>query len=303
MHLYRFSFFCFLLLAVSSCKKEEQIVFDDNTIPDYNNVPTLLVENYVNKLYIDLIGREPTDTEMAADVATLEAGALSAAARALVVNKLMYSIEEANGTPYTEAYFRKLYNDQKSRFLDAASEQVLESEYGLWRAVAYQDSLNGNLFGYEIIMMEANKVLDVLESRLELQNGTIQIDEMCRRMMYNSVYDDINMGSFNFINASFDDSFSRFPTQAEFDLVYNAIESNSAGVLFGTSVNNKVEYLQTLVANAAYDEGMIRWAYQTLLSREATSSEVFNRMSLFGPNHAIQAVQLFILSTDEYAGF
>lgn len=303
MHLYRLYFSCFLLLAVSSCKKEEQIVFDDNTIPDYNNVPTLLVENYVNKLYIDLIGREPTDVEMAADVATLEAGALSAAARALVVNKLMYSNEEANGTPYTEAYFRKLYNDQKSRFLDAASEQVLESEYGLWRAVAYQDSLNGNLFGYEIIMLEANKVLDVLESRLELQNGTIQIDEMCRRMMYNSVYDDINMGSFNFINASFDDSFSRFPTQAEFDLVYNAIESNAAGVLFGTSVNNKVEYLQTLVANAAYDEGMIRWAYQTLLSREATSSEVFNRMSLFGPNHDIQAVQLFILSTDEYAGF
>jgi hypothetical protein len=303
MAYYRLLFIGLGVVTLFSCKKEEQVIFDDNTIPDYTNVPTLLVENYVNKLYIDLIGREPTDSEMSADVTTLESGALSYNARKTVIDKLMYSTEQANGSSYAETYYRKLYNDQKARFLDAASEQSLDSEYQLWRAIAYQDSLNGNLFGYEIIMIEANKIKAVIDSRLELQNGTIQIDEMCRRMMYNSIYDDINMGSFNFINATFDDSFSRFPTQAEFDLVYNAIESNAAGVLFGTSVNNKVEYLQTLTANTEFDEGMIRWAYRTLLSRDATSSEVFNRMSLFAPAHSIQAVQLYILTTDEYAGF
>src|SRR6218665_3290708 len=68
-------------LFVVGCKKPEQEVFTDNNIPVYTGTPTLLVENYVNRLYIDLIGREPNDAEMAADVQVLENASLSQQAR------------------------------------------------------------------------------------------------------------------------------------------------------------------------------------------------------------------------------
>jgi len=293
----------FVIAALSSCKKEEQVVFEDNDIPDYSGVSTILVENYVNKVFIDLIGREPTDIEMNTEVAALENGDLSAASRTALCNKLMFSTTAVDGTTYTDAYFRKLYDDQKARFINGVSEASLNEEYWTWRTIAYQDSLQGDFFTYEIIMLEANKVKALIDSRIELRDGLITIDEMCRRMMYNSVYDDINMGSFNFINASFDDCFERFPTESEYTLVYDAIESNLTGILFGQAVSNKPEYLDVLTHSTEFDEGLIRWAYTALLARDATSSEVYNRLSLFGTTKNIQAVQRYILISDEYAGF
>ncbi len=57
--------FCilFVFLGFLSCKKDIEIIAD-NDAPYYGELPTLLLENYVNRLYIDLIGREPLDAEM-----------------------------------------------------------------------------------------------------------------------------------------------------------------------------------------------------------------------------------------------
>ena len=61
-------------------------------------------------------------------------------------------------------------------------------------------------------------------SQYQLRTESIEIDEVTQRMLYNAVYDEINMNSFNFINATFDDLFFRFPTQAEFDDAYEVVE-------------------------------------------------------------------------------
>ncbi|MFN8700403.1 MAG: hypothetical protein ACK5XQ_13870, partial [Flavobacteriales bacterium] len=193
--------FLFMAAVLFSCKKEEQVVFTDNDIPPYSEIPTLLVENYVNRLYIDLIGREPTDAEMAADVAALEAADLSMAVRIALVQFLTGSEEAASADEtYKSAYFRKFYEDQKARFLDGIGEGALMDDYNVFRGLAVTDSIQGNILGYEIFMLEANKLMAVMDSRIDLQNGTITVDEMCRRMMFNSIYDEINMNTFNFIN-------------------------------------------------------------------------------------------------------
>ena len=49
------------LIGLLSCKKDIEII-NDNDAPYYGEIPTLLLENYVNRLYIDLLGREPLDT-------------------------------------------------------------------------------------------------------------------------------------------------------------------------------------------------------------------------------------------------
>ncbi len=301
--LFRF-FLCCLVLVVFSCKKQEEVVFENNNIPPYSEVPTLLVENYVNRLYIDLIGREPNDVEMSNDVAALENGDLSAAAREALVDKLMFSTVETPGdSSYTKAYFRKIYEDHKARFLNGASEADLYEAYGLYQAIAFQDSLNGNILAYEVNMGTALKVKDVIDSRTFLQTDVIAIDEMCRRMCNNTVYDEINMNTFNFINASFDDLFFRFPTEAELEQAYAPIDYNGSGVLFGQVINNKNEYLDVLTQSAEFAEGMVRWAYLSLLSREPSTAEIITRLTDFNSGQDIQKVQKKIVISDEYAGF
>ena len=68
-----------LLFFTSSCKKDN--IIPDNNAPYYDEIPTLLLENYVNRAYIDLLGREPLDDEMINDVQFLRNNDVSIGSR------------------------------------------------------------------------------------------------------------------------------------------------------------------------------------------------------------------------------
>ncbi len=292
-----------IVSALASCKKEE-VVFEDNTIPPYSEIPTVVVQNYVNRLFIDLIGREPLDSEMELEVSLLEEANLSTESRVNLVNQLMFDTAPLPGdSSYTFAYHVKLYDDLKARFLEGASEDVLNFEYGIFRGQAISDSINGNFSAYTLNMQEANRIALVQSSRSELQNGEILIDEMVKRMLINSIYDQINMNSFNFINATYNDLFFRFPTASELDLAYNVIEFNQAATIYGSLAQTKTDYVDILISNGEFDEGMIIWAYESLLVRTPSSNEVFDQVIPFSNNYNFKEVQRTILISDEYAGF
>ena len=292
-----------IVSALASCKKEE-VVFEDNTIPPYSEIPTVVVQNYVNRLFIDLIGREPLDSEMELEVSLLEEANLSSESRVNLVNQLMFDTAPLPGdSSYTFAYHVKLYDDLKARFLEGASEDVLNFEYGIFRGQAISDSINGNFSAYTLNMQEANRIALVQSSRSELQNGEILIDEMVKRMLINSIYDQINMNSFNFINATYNDLFFRFPTASELDLAYNVIEFNQAATIYGSLAQTKTDYVDILISNGEFDEGMIIWAYESLLARTPSSNEVFDQVIPFSNNYNFKEVQRTILISDEYAGF
>lgn len=293
-----------IVLSVLGCKKPDEQVFTNNTVPTYTGTPTLLVENYVNRLYIDLIGREPNDAEMNGDVQALEAAALSEGARTNLVNKLMNGTEFVPGdTSYAHAYNQKFYNDNKARFLEGAAENIIIGEYFMYRNNAVQDSMNGFMLAYELQMTEANKIKDLYLSKRDLREGTINVVEMCKRMSFNSIYDEINMGSFNYINSCFDNMLYRYPTDAELEMCEPAVESSLGGQLFGIIISNKAEFLNAILLSEEFHEGMIRWVYLSLLSREPTSAEVYTLMNSFMLTKDLKVIQRRILISSEYAGF
>lgn len=286
------------------CRKEEETVFTGNNAPPYSEVPTLLVENYVNRLFIDLIGREPTNSEMSAEVAALESAGITIAARENLVSRLMTSNVFLEGdTSYSHAYSKKIYEDHKARFLDGASELDMYDQFYLYHTLAVQDSIQGNILLAQLLRNEANKMQLAIRSRNEFRLGLISIDEMCRRMCFNVMYDDINMNTFNFINATFNDLYFRFPTDAELESCYDAVDINIPGVLFSQVISSKSDFLDVMISNDEFAQGMIRWAYFSLLSREPNSAETYFALQKFNQGNDIKAVQKSILSSDEYAGF
>jgi len=297
-----FFIFASLLLAFASCKPEE-IVFPDNPVPPYDEISTILVQNYVNRMYIDLIGREPTDLEMERDVELLEADSLSFEIRLTVMNELMTGTDSLDGTTYRTLYHEKLYTDLKARFLEGASDAILNERYGLARGMAITDSLNGNWEGYAINQANAERLLAVLECAVDLELEEIDVREACARMMWNDIYDQINMNSFNFVNASFDDLYQRFPTQSEFDVAYEIVEYNLPNLIFGFSANDKPSFIEALVWNPEWNEGMVRWQFRTFLARDPSDAEVLEAVNEFALNGKTADIQRYILRSDEYAGF
>ena len=83
----------FIILVLSSCKKDN-VLIGNNDAPYYGGVPTVMVEFYVNRVFIDLIGREPFDEEMENEVAFLRSYDLSMEGRDSLIIKLQTDITE-----------------------------------------------------------------------------------------------------------------------------------------------------------------------------------------------------------------
>ena len=296
-------YYIVILLVVIACKKEAELI-PNNDAPYYGDIPTVLLENYVNRVYIDLLGREPLDDEMNNDVQFLRDSDVSIESRNSLIHNLQFDTTYVPGdSSYKFAYFHRMYDMLKVRLLEGASNSYISQDLNNHYLNYLNDSLAGNILEANKKLLSYNILNDVLLSELEYYNGSIDISEMHRRMIYNSVYDQINMNTFNFINAAFDNLLFRYPTAYEFEQVYLMIEDNTAQIVFGQSANNKEGFTHLICNTKEFYEGVIHWAYVTLLARVPTTEETDVLMQNFYFDHDFQYVQRQIMQTDEYAHF
>lgn len=292
-----------IALSFSSCKKEDSFVGDNNA-PYYDGIPTVKVENYVNRLYIDLIGREPLDSEMVAEVAKLRAASLDTASRISLITRLQTDTAFIAGdSSYFIAYHQRLYDLFKFRMVEGASNDVVNQWIGIAQQAALADSLDGDSLSFQLNKQRVVRLKKVLAIPYEFRAGLIDIQEVYARLLYNDVYDEINMNSFNFVRAAFNDLYGRFPTQAEFDAAYAMVDANTATTVLGQPGQNKADFVQIVVNTPEFNEGLIRWAYRTYLARIPSTPEVFNLLNTFSTTNDIRQIQKAIMVTDEYANF
>lgn len=295
------------LIAISvlsvGCSKDPDLI-PDNNAPYYSEVSDLLIENYINRVYIDQIGREPFDSEMNSERETLKAAELSFEARETMILKLQSNTDFIEGDiSYKHAYYNRLYEQCKARFMEAASNAEIQEVMGPIAGGIQPDSLNGNWEGVYDRRQQLTKLQAVLDSEEDYFIGVIEIKDMCGAMINNAVYDEINMNTFNFVNASFDNLFFRYPTQAEFYAGFNMVEYNQPATILGQPGQNKDEYVEILTNSREFYEGLIVWSYQILLAREPSTAETNELMIDLYQGHDLQKVQRSIMVTDEYAHF
>lgn len=293
-----------LFTLFSACRDGQTIIVPDNNSPSYDGVPTIILENYINRSYIDLLGREPLDSELNRDVTLLRDGELEEPARRAFISKLQNSEDFVEGdSSYKQAYYQRFYESSKARMLEGVSDAEIRGQYGIYRFDALRDSLNGDWVGYEKNLANMKKLQNILDARWQYREGVIPVNEVFGRMLYNYFYDQINMNSINFIRACFNDLFFRYHTQAEFDESFKIIEFGLPGQIFGQSASDKEAYIDVLINSREFHEGMIRWAYKNLLAREPSAAESENFMKDFYTDKDFQKIQLDIMVTDEYANF
>lgn len=302
--------FYFLLLPLTcvaffSCEKEEIVIVPQNDVNvDYQYIPHEKIEFYVNRVFIDLIGREPLDTEMADEVAALKADTLSEEARVSLIRKLQYDTTWIPGdTSYLHAYCVNLYNLSKIKLLEGVGDREFRQIIGILKGQAERDSLLGDRESYELTLQEIERHQKVINSYRDFREGEIQYNGMLGRMLNNRIYDVINMNTFNFVNASFDNLLLRFPTSHEFQVSFEMCENDVSGVLFGRTGANKKDYIQILTNSREMFQGMIVEIFRQALARNPTVDEMAELLPAFIATGEVRDVQEFIMKTDEYANF
>jgi len=209
-----------------------------------------------------------------------------------------------NEGSYLEAYCNNLYLLAKIRCLEGVSDTEIKSQkiFDL-RTQVYNDSVAQNWDNYYKGLNEIKRYEWMFESAALLVSGEIKYHEIHAFVIDNGIYDELNMNSFNFILATFDQLLYRQPIEEEFDNAYDMVEFGMPNTLFGNTGNSKEDYISIIINSTAMKEGMIRWAYQVFLQRDGTAGEIATLLESYKINENINEVIAKIIVTDEYANF
>jgi hypothetical protein len=276
------------ILFLASCKKSDLEVVPANEPPPDNTVSDVTVENYITRTYILVLGREPGNMEFTQAHDMLTAGKLDSASRWNFVASVFEDYDYLINV-YNQNRVDLLNNVDTAEFTQsiliytyylADSSQIL-----LWPALQYQLDrmvLMRNAFG-------------------QFLAGTIQVDELHRRMCNNDIYDQLNMGSANFVISTFQHLINRNPTVAEQQSGVSMVDGNYA-TLFLQSGASKEDYLNIFLHSANYFEGQVILLYSKYLNRVPTTLEMADGASKYSSTHDYTLVQKQILTSDEFIG-
>ena len=289
---------CFLFLF--SCKQKEEIItnehtnviVDDNTAPPYSEVTTIQIQNYINKLYIDLIGREPLNQEMEGATSFLKENDLSDEGRQTVIDALQNSDE----------YFARMHQDYMVRYLGGADSIIIVATI-IQEELERDNAMNaGNITLAQYKQYEIDKLILLLNALPDYKSGAITINEYMQRIVFNEIYDEINMGSENFVLSCFENFFKRFPTDVELVNAIEMVDGFPSQLLLVDGIN-KLDFINIMTTNPGFYEGLTFDAYRQLLARDPNSSEMVDNTQLFLNGASLQSIQSSLIKTDEYAGF
>lgn len=285
----------FLLIFVfNACKKTEDVIIPDNKVPYHEGVTTIQVQNYVNKAYIDITGAEPDIANRDNWVNTLKTNKLDVATRADFVDALFQSAD------YTKQFDNIFLAPMFGGAYDtvAIRNQINELSYFRSLAVANGDSALSQFWAYEI-----SKMTLVLTASGQYHGGQITLNEAKRRLANNYIYDQINMGTTNFVIACFENFLKRLPTELEQSNSETMVNGQSARI-FMRDGSTKGDFLAIMTSTSGFYEGVVIDTYLHLLARLPNSTEMgWNTADL--ENNAIDVNDLIrnVAISEEYAGF
>lgn len=281
-----------LLVAVISvmlggCKKDE-ILIPDNTAPPDSTISTIIIENYVNKCYISLLGREPIGNEEGDAVTILKDGNLNDASR----DEMLESIVSKSEYTYRIVEFNSL------KLLNAYDTTDVQEAILL-----YTSLLSDPQYApfYAEIQMVIDDLTLLLAASSEFAAGTIGMQELHRRLVTNLIYDEINMGSFNYVLSMFNHFLFRDPTVAEHDAGIIMVDGFVAILMYETG-NSKTDFIDIFLDSDDYFEGQVRELYLRYLFREPDSEEQNYHAVRYRDSGDFDRLQKDILSLDEFVG-
>ena len=279
----------FSMLILSSCKKEDEVeLIPNNIAPPDETIEQVTLSNYVNKLYIGILGRKATDSENTAGLKIITDGNASIASRTELVNLVL-----ANSEYYTNEFYK-----MRADYLDGADsadmQQVVET-------FTFALTTTTNELYKEFFQTAIDGIEPLMSLEDDLKNGQKNTIEAHKIIVNNYIYDELNMGSENFIVSLFQNFLLRYPTTSELESGKNIVDGAS-DIIFLTTANSKSELIDIFFNSTSYFEGQVRINFLRFLYREPTASEVSTLTSLYISNKDYKALQTYILTTDEYLG-
>ena len=276
------------IVTVMSCTKTVTTVVPGNVPPPDHTIDSSTIIMYLNKTYINLLGRKPVGMEQSIAMATLRSHNFSVADRQAFIQTLFLKPE----------YNRTLYINADKQYLNSIDSAEVAAQIYQFNYDLTQSSYSAY---YSFIRFEIG-TLDTLQNTINYMNaGVMDYRAMLKRIANNYAYDQINMGTQNFVVSTFQNFLFRYPTNSELanaESIVNGLTSQ----LFLQVGQNKQDYINIFFASDDFIQGQVQLIFQQYLFRKPTSAEFSFYANIYKTSNDYKQLQLAVLSLDEYAG-
>jgi hypothetical protein len=280
--------FVIFISFFASCAHDIEDVSPNNAAPPDQTVEDVTITNYVNKVYISVLGREADSSEKQFGFNLLRQHNLSDSSRSQFLDSIFYKPE----------YKVHLYDLARVDLLNSLDTADITNEILLFNFLLTDSTY---IAAWPQLHMEISRLDSLKAIPNDLQQNTIDIEYMDRRCVNNFFYDQINMGTENFVVSVFQHFLLRYPTAYELQQAEQMVNGFPA-ILFLQQGGNKDDFIDLFFSSADYDEGLVRILYQRFLFRMPSSIEMGNATISFMQTHNYISMQKNILSSDEYIG-
>jgi len=276
-------------LFITACQPDTEVIRipDNDVVPD-ETVPLIIQENYINKLYIGLLGRKPNETEVKQILTTLNRNNAAREDRKLVIESILQS----------DGFNRRMYDIARAEMLNNLDTADITFQIYIYNELTKDPQYEQFL---PLLYQEIDKLvqLKILPQKL-LTNQAGRI-EMHRTMAFNSFYDEINMGSQNFVLSVFEYFLGRYPTESE-EAIAIAMVDGFGGVLLGKEGNSKSDFLDVFLSSTDYYEGQVIDVYNDFLLRDPVSTEMADAVLIYKQTDDYGEMLKEVLSQNEVLG-
>lgn len=284
----RITIFVVLCCTFAACEKDSIVYIDGNVAPPDSTVESVTLTNYLNKVYISLLGRKASDQEFDEGLSLLQASNANYSSRSSLVETVMSK----------EEYFHNEYETIRADVLNNADT----ADFTTFKTIFTDSKKTTNdqilIDWYDFAIHRLSLLQDVIP---DLESGSIDFTEVQKRCVYNNFYDDINMGTENFVVSIYQNFVFRYPTVSELENAKKMVDGGES-IVFFTAGKSKEDFLDIFFSSNEYYEGQVRTNYKRFMYREPTSEELILATKSYKVNNDFKLMQKAIFVTDEYFG-
>lgn len=276
------------LLALAACTTQTERVVPDNSIRPDTTISLLEREAYLNRLYISLLGRKPDAAESQAAFSSFEADGCGPQSRTQLVAGLMNRPE----------FYDNVYRSLRRDYLNDLDTATIRWQLEEWKRTI--DQLERDHPTWATVVRQYITRLERLQALPDdLAAGRIDLIEAHRRCVQNNFYDEINMGTENFVVSCFSHFLSRYPTLIELEQGKRMVDAQPAE-LFGRYGRSQNDFLDAFFGHTGYFEGQVKLLYQRYLYREPRPDEASALVRQYTSTRDWKALWRHLLTSSDY---
>lgn len=277
-----------LLLGAAACNKDREVVINNNQAPPDYTIDSSTIDLFIDKTYIGLLGREALSNERTAARQLLRTHNFSVDDRTAYLQQLLAD----------PAFKTNLCKVARAEYLQSADSLSILQQRNTYAQLLTQPQYAPF---YDVIIYEVERLDSMLLTENDFMAGRLDVVGMHRRYVNNLIYDQINMGTENFVISTFQNFFFRYPTNAELENGKKMVDG-SVSIFYLQTGSSKADYLRIFFGTTDYYEGQVRYLFSRYLFRNATTAEMSYYANRYKSTGSYNTLITEILSGNEYAG-